>query len=296
VSGERVLITGASGLIGRAIVPHLRDVGVEAHEVSRQAPESPRSHPVDLSDADAADALIRRISPSTIFHLAGGHGSSSRDLSAANVRTAVNVMNGAARLSLPPRVVLVGSSAEYAPASGLVSESSPTDPVTEYGRVKLEASIKARTIAAAFGIPLCIVRPFNVVSPDLPAASALGNMRRQLASGRGKSRVVRCGRLDVVRDFVPAELVARTLMRLRELDAWPAVLNVCSGTPLVLGDLLEAMARSIDVQLEVVLDPELTAIPAPARLVGDPTRLRALGVICRPTVAQLAQLIMRGAP
>jgi nucleoside-diphosphate-sugar epimerase len=248
-----------------------------------------------LSDADAADALIRRVSPSTILHLAGGHRSTWHDLSVANVQTAVNVMNGAALLAVPPRVVLLGSSSEYGePVGGRVSESSPTEPVNDYGRAKLEATGKARSIALVSGIRLCVLRPFNVVSPDLPVASALGNMRRQLVSGRGRSRAVRCGRLDVVRDFVPVEAVLAALMRLLELDAWPAVLNVCSGTPVILGDLLEAMARSIGVQLEVVLDPELAAIPAPEKLVGDPTLLHELGVFCRPTATQLAQLVMRG--
>jgi GDP-6-deoxy-D-talose 4-dehydrogenase len=296
VTGERVLVTGAAGLIGRALVPRLREASVEVHEVSRRASKSSNSHVADLSDTAAADALIRRVSPSMILHLAGGHGSTSHDLFVANVQTAVNVMNGAARLAVPPRVVLLGSSSEYGePVGGPVSESSPTEPVNDYGRAKLEASDKARSIALVSGIRLCILRPFNVVSPQLPRTSALGNMRRQLVSGRGKSRAVRCGRLDVVRDFVPIETVVATLMRLLELDAWPAVLNVCSGAPVVLGDLLEAMARSIGVEVEVVLDPELTAIPAPESLVGDPTRLHELGVFCRPTSTQLAQLIMRGA-
>jgi nucleoside-diphosphate-sugar epimerase len=296
VTGERVLVTGAPGLIGRATVPRLREGRVEVHEVSRRVRESARSHAVDLTDTDAALELVGRVSPTVIIHLAGGHQPTSAGLHAANTQTAVNVMNGAVRLAVPPRVVLLGSSAEYGePLGGVVSESSATEPVTQYGREKLEATTRAQMIAAASDIPICVVRPFNIVSPELPQASALGNMRRQLLSGRGRSRVVQCGRLDVVRDFVPIEAVVSTLLRLLEVDVWPVVLNVCSGTPVILGDLLEAMARSIDVELEVVLDPQLAAIPSAARLVGDPSRLRDFGVVCQPTVEELASQMMERA-
>jgi nucleoside-diphosphate-sugar epimerase len=250
---------------------------------------------VDLTDPDAAAELVAGVSPTTIFHLAGGHRPSSEELHTTNVETAVNVMNGAASIPLPPRFVLLGSSAEYgAPAGGLVSESSPTVPVTEYGRVKLEATVKARGIAAASGVPLCVVRPFNIVSAELPVASALGNMRSQLLSGKGGRRIVRCGRVDVVRDFVPIGVVVNALVRMLELDAWPAVLNICSGVPIVLGDLLEAMARVIEVEVVVVSDPGLAEIPSAVRLVGDPVCLRELGIVCQPTAPALAQLVMRG--
>lgn len=290
---DRVLVTGASGLIGRGIFEHLRELQVDVHGVSRRAGESARSNAVDLSDPEAAATLVSRIAPNAIVHVAGGHVAGWEGLRAANVQTAVNVMNAAARLAVPPRVVLAGSSAEYGqPVSGLISESSPTEPVTDYGRVKLEATEQARTIAAASGIPLCVVRPFNIVSPDLPAASALGNMRRQLVDGKGGRRVVRCGRLDVVRDFVPLNVVLMTLSRLLEVDRWPTALNVCSGRAVILGDLLTSMAHAIDVEVQVEVEPELAAMAAADRIVGDPTRLHEMGVVCAPTLEFLAELMM----
>jgi nucleoside-diphosphate-sugar epimerase len=293
VRPERLLVTGSSGLIGRALLPWLQEAQFEVDEVSRGAVESSHSSGVDLTDAVAASAVVDRVSPTTIIHLAGGHGTTVEALRAANVATAVNVIGAAARLKSRPRVILFGSSAEYGePPAGLVTESSPTEPVTPYGRVKLEATAEAQRLAATAGIPMFLIRPFNIVSPDVPPASALGNIRRQLASGTERRRTVRCGRLDVVRDFVPIEAVVATVLRLLGRDDWPPILNVCSGNPVLLQELLAAMAHAIGVEPQVVPDPDLVAIPAANRLVGDPTRLRELGVVYQPTVMQLGQLMM----
>ncbi len=292
MSPDRVLVTGASGLIGRELVRRLRDLQVDVHEVSRRGHESKRSHAVDVSDRAAAATLVRDIAPSAIVHLAGGHADGWEALRAANVHTAVNVMNAAAQLAVPPRVVLAGSAAEYGAVSRLISESSPTEPVSAYGRVKLEATTQARSVAAANGISLCVVRLFNIVSPDLPVTSALGNLRRQLLDGEGSRRVVRCGRLDVVRDFVPLNVVVTTFLLLLKLDRLPTVLDVCSGRAVVLGDLLTAMAHAIDVELQVEVEPRLAAMAAVDRIVGDPARLHELGVVCAPTLDFLAALMM----
>jgi nucleoside-diphosphate-sugar epimerase len=293
VSRERVLVTGASGLVGRRLAQRLRAEGLDVHEVSRGSSESDSSHAVDLTDGDATTRLLSTIEPTMIFHLAGGPAAGWENLYAANVRTTVNVMEAAAQLSFSPRVVLVGSAAEYgSPPGGVISETSPTDPHTDYGRAKLTASVAAREIASDAALSLCVVRPFNVVARDLPAGYALGNMRRQLLTGTGPVRVVRSGRIDIVRDFVSADDVVAALWQVCRLAEWPEILNVCSGVPIVLGDILAAMARAAGVRFEVEFDSDLAGIPAVDSILGDPTRLHALGVVPRPTTETIARLMM----
>jgi nucleoside-diphosphate-sugar epimerase len=53
--------------------------------------------------------------------------------------------------------------------------------------------------------------------------------------------------------------------------------NVCSGEGLSIGEALEELARIAGVRVRVVEDPELVRAGEPARLVGDPGRLLALG-------------------
>jgi GDP-4-dehydro-6-deoxy-D-mannose reductase len=291
-----VLVTGSTGLIGAPLITLLQGRGFEAHGVSRAASNDSLTHRADLTLADTTAALLERVRPSVVIHLAGGRESTLERLRESNVTPTANLLRAAMRLESPPAVIIAGSAAEYGePADGVASESAVPGPVTDYGRVKLEASDLARSIARGSGIRLCIVRPFNIVSPDLPSASALGNMRRQLLGETGHHRVVRCGRLDVVRDFVPLDFVLEAFIRLLDLDEWPDVLNVCSGVGIELACVLHALASELDVEVSTVPVPELVAIPAADTIVGDATVIRALGLICEPTAASLAHVLLGSA-
>jgi nucleoside-diphosphate-sugar epimerase len=293
MSGTRVLVTGSTGLIGAALVRSSLDERFEIHGVGRSVAPHHRVHRADLSNPEDVHDLLDRVRPTVIVHLAGSREGDMVLLYESNVLTTVNLMQVAARMQARPAFITAGSAAEYGePDSGIASESSPMCPITEYGRAKVAATALARALARSSGMRLCIVRPFNVVSPRLPAASALGNMRQQLLEQEGKTRVVRCGRLDVVRDFIPLDFVTGALWRLLDTDEWPDSLNLCSGIGIELGSILRAMGDHLDVDIDVVEVPKLATIPAARRIVGDPSRLRSLGLDCSPTASTLAQTMI----
>lgn len=288
----KILVTGATGLIGVPLLARLRGQGLEAYGVSRSA-SGPFSHAADLGSLSDAEELVARVEPTTIVHLVGGAHGDERLLYELNARTLTNVMHAAARHSRCPTVIALGSAAEYGePPDGVASELSPTRPVSAYGRAKLQATSLARAFSDSNGVPLSVVRPFNIVSPRLPVDSALGNLRRQLMQQTGPRRVVRCGRIDVVRDFVPLDFVVDVLAAIALVLDPPPVLNVCSGTGIVLADVLDAMASHIGAIVDVEPVPELIAIPAPLRIVGDPRLLAELHLSCEPTPASLARVLL----
>jgi nucleoside-diphosphate-sugar epimerase len=126
-------------------------------------------------------------------------------------------------------------------------------------------------------------------------SSPLGNMRRQLLGASSRTPIVRCGRLDVIRDFVALDFVVDVLVHLLSADDPPPVLNICSGVGIELAAFLERLALELDVEPTVDIDPQLAAIPATPRIVGDPTRLERVGLRVEADVAQLARTLI-GAP
>jgi len=69
---KRILITGASGFIGRQAVLALRGSGDEVHTVqhtARQMSDS-RNHTVDLLDSQQVTRLMERVKPTHLIHLA----------------------------------------------------------------------------------------------------------------------------------------------------------------------------------------------------------------------------------
>jgi nucleoside-diphosphate-sugar epimerase len=69
----RVLITGASGFVGRWSIAPLLERGMEVHVTERQTRPTPAGvvgHAVDLHDREAVESLIRRVRPTHLLHFA----------------------------------------------------------------------------------------------------------------------------------------------------------------------------------------------------------------------------------
>jgi nucleoside-diphosphate-sugar epimerase len=295
VTAQRVLVTGSTGLIGRALLERLADSGADAVGLSR-GPSAAGVVRGDLTDPASATAVLDHVSPNVVVHLAGSSTGSPSELHAANVETTRNLMTATALMAEPPRLVVAGSAAEYGdPTTERVSEDHPLRPLSDYGRSKAEQTGLVRALAPELGLHACVVRPFNIVSDRLPVSSPLGNMRRQLLGASSRTPIVRCGRLDVIRDFVALDFVVDVLVHLLSADDPPPVLNICSGVGIELAAVLERLALELDVEPTVDIDPQLAAIPATPRIVGDPTRLERVGLRVEADVAQLARTLI-GAP
>jgi uncharacterized protein (TIGR01777 family) len=65
----RVAVTGASGVIGRALVPHLRDEGHDVVRFVRAAPKAPDERPWDPAHRQLDPALLDDVD--AVVHLAG---------------------------------------------------------------------------------------------------------------------------------------------------------------------------------------------------------------------------------
>ncbi len=282
-----LLVTGATGLIGRELMQAL-----SSHPGSWQVHTAGRP---DLSGPDEALALVERVQPAAVVHLAGGTSPDRHELYENNVLSTVNLMNAVGRQPRPACCIVFGSAAEYGDTpESPIGEDAPLRPVSEYGRAKVAETTLAESLSRARGIPLTVLRPFNVVSPRLPASTALGNMRRQLLDSDGETeRTVTCGRLDLVRDYVPVAAVVAVTLHLLAAPLPGRILNVCSGVGISLGSILDAMAGRLGVSLRIEQSPELLGIPAAPRVLGDPGRLfQATGLRVEVTAESLAGILV----
>ncbi len=169
--GRKVLVTGASGFIGSRLALRLAGMGAEVHTLSRgpvhrQDPglgEQAIWHAADLRDRETTGALLQKIRPDVVFHLAGEvDGARDADLVLptleSNLLATVNLLHHAAALP-GVRVILCGSSEEPRPAN----EQSP--PPSPYAMAKWAATGYAQLFHRLWGVPVTVLRPTMVYGP-----------------------------------------------------------------------------------------------------------------------------------
>jgi nucleoside-diphosphate-sugar epimerase len=169
-----MLVTGASGYIGRNLVARLRDdvAGSDVLGVDRSVPHDGVGsvRRVDLAAASATETADLLKGSDTVFHLAAArtdwgldYGSYERDNVVATRR-----LIEAARIAGVRRWVYFGTVGVYGPSAEAIDESSPMRPDTDYGRTKAIAENELVHAADRHGWSLRILRPSAVFSEEQP--------------------------------------------------------------------------------------------------------------------------------
>jgi len=277
---KRVLVTGASGFIGRATLAHLARLGFEVHAVSRRpVAADPRSEVIwetaDLLDVGSAGELIERAAPTHLLHLAwyaepGRFWHSPENL--RWVEASLHLLMAFAKGG-GERAVVAGTCAEYEWRDRVrcVEDQTPCRPATLYGASKHGLHLMAASYAERAGLSLAWGRIFFVFGPG-EHPGRLGGATAQ-ALVRGEPAELSHGRQ--IRDFLYSEDLAEALVALLSSEAEGAI-NLGSGQPTTVRELVEALAAAAgrpDLPRFGAREP---APGEPAELVADVTRLREL--------------------
>lgn len=199
---RRILLTGASGFVGRHLLPRLRQAFPDAKLVMPS---------FDIADIAAVEATVRATVPDACIHLAA---IASIPAARENPEQAWRVnLHGtlglvqAVRAHAPACLFLFASSGDAYGASfrsgAALDETAPVAPLNIYAATKAAADL-ALGVFATEGLRVVRFRPFNHIGPGQSPSFAIPAFARQLAliaAGRQEA-VLRVGALDPQRDFL----------------------------------------------------------------------------------------------
>ena len=278
----RAVVTGASGMIGSALVKELQgDDTFVVLGLSRGD--------VDLMDADATAVAFARAAPDIVFHVAarvagiGGNLATPGQMFYENVRINGNVVD-AARRAGARKVVAVGSAAIYSDLAPLpMSEADiwlgpPHSSEAAYGHAKRAMLAQLEAYKEEYGLDYAYCVLTNTFGPGDKFDEAHGHVLPSLISKF--HRAVNDGdELNIWgtgtprRDFIYSKDVARALHLIGAVGS--GAINIASGVEVTIRELVEKIAAVSGYAGEVLWDP---AKPNGQELRSyDISRLRALG-------------------
>ena len=289
---QTILVTGATGFAGSHLLERLPDGARIVAWARPGGTAAPPSGPtgarvewkgVDLLDRVEVGKALADAPPDVVYHLAGApHVGTSFDNPALplsiNALGTHYLLDGIAHAAPRARVIVVTSAMIYGPSSDPHAEDSRMAPGSPYGLSKL-AQDRLAALAAAGGMDAVIARPFNHTGPRQDPSFSMPGFAQQIAriEARRAEPVIRVGNLDVRRDISDVRDVADAYAVIAERGTAGTPYNVCSGVAWRIGDLLEQLVRKSRVAVRVEQeDARMRPIELPV-LVGDNSRLRALG-------------------
>jgi nucleoside-diphosphate-sugar epimerase len=242
-----VLVTGASGFIGRQCLPILVAKGYDVHALSRRQPATPPRgvtwHDVNLLNQGAPTEIIHQVRPDFLLHLAwyafpGKFWEAPENIDW--VRASLELLSAFAANN-GKRLVAAGSCAEYQINAGeCLEEKTPLLPSTLYGTCKgafgsvLDSFTRRTEISSAWG------RIFFLYGPYEHPSRLIAYVVQSLL--RGEPALCSDGRQ--VLDLMHVEDAASAFVALVENKIQGPV-NIASGRPVEVRDVLQ----EIGVQL-----------------------------------------------
>lgn len=299
----KVLITGASGMIGTHFVEAFRSRGDDVvglarpTSTGRQNPD--RCYPfieADVLDRGGVAAAIQEVRPDIIIHLAAQafNGTSWRceDYTyQANVIGTLNMLSAARDHTPGAKILVACSSAEYgrvAIEDCPLKEDRLLRPVSPYGVTKVATECMAFQHYSNYGMKIYLPRLFIHVGTGHPPATAIQNFAMQLAlitKGR-RPPVMEVGRLDTARDFIDVRDGVQGMLALLDHGQPGVPVNICTGEAVTIGRILEILMGHAGMKVEVNQSPKLLRPSDEPLLLGDNSRLLALGWRRRYTIEE----------
>ncbi|MCW3072809.1 MAG: hypothetical protein JWO44_2699 [Bacteroidetes bacterium] len=186
----KVLITGASGFVGRHLLDGIDttrfEISVITRDLNKKIPLLPAGAKIMQADLNDEASLVKATAGIDVLINTAAEVRNTAQLAETNIEGTKKLIRAILENKVPKLVHLssvgvVGM--QYSSKPVAVDEQAACDPKNEYERTKLESERLLKEASLKYGFQLVILRPTNVFGESHPF-NALLNMAQHIASGK----------------------------------------------------------------------------------------------------------------
>ena len=289
----RILVTGASGFIGRYLSAYLVGQGhdvvgtylTQAELLVRDVPKKGVGwvH-LDMQDPKEIDTVLRESRADAVFHLAAQAYAKRAwrdplDTFRTNVLGTISLYEALRRTPAREGALLTASASAYGVAKELpIREDIPLNATNPYGVSKACQDMLSLQYSLNFDLRIVRARLFGTTGPG-KTGDALNDFAQQVArlERAGTPGTLKVGNLSTRRDIADIRDVVRALWLVFEKGTPAEPVNVGAGKSYSIGWIAETLAKLSRVPLKVQEDSALLRPTDEPENRADLSRLMALG-------------------
>ena len=283
----RVLVTGASGFVGRHLIRELlkNNHEIVAFDMAFQSPIDgvDQQFTGDIMDAECLEKVTASTKPGACVHLgaisfAPSGKNNAPKMFAVNVVGTLNVLEAFRKGAPSARILVISTAHVYGRAASdrPVEEDSPLTPAGMYAISKAAADMATMEYSKQYGMCNMVARPNNHIGPGQSSKFVIASFAQQLKEMRknGAKGAIHAGNMDSVRDFTDVRDIVVAYRLLLEKGHAGKAYNISSNNLLTIKTVFDELCRLANIKPEVITDKERFR-PTDSSPVLDVRRIRA---------------------
>jgi len=286
--GLRVLISGATGFVGKHLISFLASADYEIFGTSfPEKPEGGENENIfylDVRSEENVFEVLERVKPDWIFHLAAisnvRHSWEKRkEALETNLMGTFFVFEAARKFTPQARILFVSSSDVYGvllPEEKALNEEDVTHVVSPYAFTKVNGEILSKFYAEVEKLDIVIARSFPHTGPGQSPDFVCSDWACQIAQiEKGLAEpIIKVGNVEVKRDFLDVRDVVKAYTLLMQKGKSGEVYNVCSGKAVSLTEILDLLLSFSTQKIEAQVDPQKLRKADIPLLLGDNQKIK----------------------
>ncbi len=264
----KILVTGAAGFLGSHLTEKLVEKG---HDVKAFVHYDPNNNwgwlekskykkyiefiVGDIRDFDSVYSSIKGVDE--VFHLAALIGIPYSYVSPlayikTNIEGTYNVIQSAKQLGTK-NIMITSTSETYGSAQYVpMDEDHPKVGQSPYSATKIGADNLALSFYRSFGLPIKVVRPFNIYGPRQSARAIIPTIASQILNG---SKKIKLGNLNVKRDLTFVKDTVSAFIEISKQKKFNGdAVNIGMNQEVSIKELVEKISNILNKKIEIISD------------------------------------------